>query len=106
MGDTIDENVFLKIEKVACECSSVATNAIVDISELYQGRTKTSTAISVARQMALLFMHDHYGISYRRIARRSNMKVESAIRCVRKAREWRFTDPIYGLVYQLMEDKL
>lgn len=99
-------HVFRRVEHAACECASIATSCQMSESEIYSGRTKTTLCVSVARQMAMLFMHDHYGISYRRIAERAQMTMESAMRCVRKAREYRFSDSIYGFVYDLMDERL
>lgn len=73
---------------------------------IYLGRTKTTLAVSVARQLAFLLMHDNFGISYRRIAERSQMTVNAVMKCVGKAREYRFSDPVYKKVYLLMEKKL
>lgn len=73
---------------------------------IYSVRKKTTLSVSVARQLAFLFMHDKYGISYRKIAGRANMTVNAVMKCVRKAREYRFTDNIYSIVYKLIDEKL
>ncbi len=100
------EHVFCKIEHVACECAAFATNKQVPEADIYSGTTKTTLQISIARQLALLFMHDSYGISYKQISARSRMDIKSVMRCVRKAREFIFIDPIYSLVYKMMDERL
>lgn len=100
------EYIFQKIEKVACECVSEATGSTLPYAGIYSGHTKTTFTVSVARQLAFLFMHDHYGINYRRIAERAKMTVNAVMKCVGKAREYRFFDPVYNKVYQLMEERL
>ena len=98
--------VFQKVEHIACECATEAMGSPVPDDCIYLGRTKTTLATSVARQLAFLFMHDHYGISYRRISERSRMTVNAVMKCVGKARRYRFTDPIYNRVYDMINNKL
>ena len=98
--------IFQKIEKIACCCASEATGGVLSESCIYSGRTKTTLVVSIARQLAFLFMHDHYGISYRHIAERSQMTVNAVMKCVGKARRYRFTDPVYNRVYDMINNKL
>lgn len=101
-----NEYIFRKVERIACECASVATSGTVLDTSIYSGKTKTSLGISIARQLAFLFMHDHYGISYRRISKRAQMTVNAVMKCVGKARQYRFTDPIYRSVYEMINNRL
>lgn len=101
-----NEFIFCKVEKTACECTSEIINNRISECDIYSGRTKTTLGVSIARQLAFLFMHDKYGISYRKIAGRANMTVNAVMKCVGKAREYRFTDNIYGIVYNLIDEKL
>lgn len=101
-----NNHIFLKVEHAACECAAAATNCDISKSDIYSGRTKTTLGISLARQMAMMFMHDHYGINYRRIAERAHMTVGAVMKCVGKARRYRFSDPLYSLVYRLMDERL
>lgn len=99
-------HIFQKIENIACKCVSETMDCSVMEDCIYSGHTKTTLAVSVARQLAFLFMHDHYGFSYRRIAERSQMTVNAVMKCVGKARRYRFTDPIYNRVYDMINNKL
>lgn len=101
-----NKRIFIKIEHTACECVSEAMGRAIQENDIYSGRTKTTLAVSVARQLAFLFMHDIYGISYRRIAERARMTTNAVMKCVGKARVYRFNDPIYNLVYDLMNKRL
>lgn len=98
--------VFQRVENIACKCVTEAMGCPVSEDCIYSGHTKTTLVVSVARQLAFLFMHDHYGISYRRIAERAQMTVNAVIKCVGKARRYRFSDPIYNLVYDMINSKL
>lgn len=98
--------IFYKIERVACECVSESIGVNLSAAKLYEGKKRTTLAISVARHLAFLFMHDHYGISYVLIAERAKMGVKSVMKCVRKAREYRFSDIVYKKVYKKIEERL
>lgn len=98
--------IFYKIERVACECASESIGVNLSATKLYEGKKRTTLAISVARQLAFLFMHDNFGISYRRISEHSKMTINSVMKCVRKAREYRFSDIVYKKVYKLIEERL
>lgn len=100
------KQTFSKLERIACRCASLATDSEISENEIYSGRTKTTLGISVARQMAFLFMHDHYGIRYRRIAEHAQMTIGAVMKNVRKARTYKFSDPVYKLVYNMMSEKL
>lgn len=101
-----NNHIFQKVEHIACKCVTEAMGCHVSEDCIYSGRTKTTLAVSVARQLAFLFMHDHYGISYRRIAERAQMTVNAVMKCVGKARRYRFADPIYNRVYDMINSKL
>lgn len=98
--------IYRKVEHITCECTSTVIGSDIAPDEMYMGRTKTAFGISVARQMAFMVMHDHYGINYRSIAEHSQMTIGTVMKCVRKARMYRFTDSVYSLVYNMIEDKL
>ena len=69
--------IFSKVETVCCKCASRTTGNKVDVTEMYIGKTKTSLVVSVARSLALMIMHDTYGITYRKIARRASFLKKS-----------------------------
>ena len=98
--------IFSKVETVCCKCASRTTGNKVDVSEMYIGKTKTSLVVSVARSLALMIMHDIYGITYRRIATRANMSEKAVMKSVAKARMYRFSDPIYNRAYKLIMKEL
>ena len=75
--------IFSKVETVCCKCASRTTGNNVDVSEMYIGKTKTSLVGSVARSLALMIMHDTYGITYRKIARRARYR-QAVRRCVKR----------------------
>lgn len=98
--------IFSKVETVCCKCASRTTGNKVDVSEMYIGKTKTSLVVSVARSLALMIMHDIYGITYRRIATRANMSEKAVMKSVAKARMYRFSDPVYNRAYKLINQEL
>lgn len=100
------DEIFKKIEQTACACVTQTLKQDTHTHNLYLGRTKTTLAISVARQLAFLFMHDHYAISYHQIAQHANFTTNAVMKCVRKAREYRFSDPLYKDIYQKINNTL
>ena len=98
--------IFSKVETVCCKCAAHTTGRIIDVSEIYIGKTKTSLVVSVARSLALMIMHDTYGITYRKIARRANMSEKAVMKSVAKARIYRFTDSVYNRAYELITKEL
>ncbi len=102
----IAENVFAKIEETCAHASSETTGTLVKPCKLYEGRGKTPFPVSLARALAFVFMHDHYGINYRQIAERSQMTVNAVMKCMAKARELRFTDPAYKDCYERIDKML
>lgn len=100
------KRIFSKVESVCCKCAAAITGKEVDVSEIYFGKTKTSLVISVARSLALMIMHDIYGITYRKIARRANMSEKAVMKSVAKARRFRFSDDVYNRTYELITKEL
>lgn len=98
--------IFSKVETVCCKCASRTTGNKVDVSEMYIGKTKTSLVVSVARSLALMIMHDTYGMTYRRIAARADMSEKAVMKSVAKARMYRFSDSIYNRAYKLIMTEL
>ena len=98
--------IFSKVETVCCKCASRTTGNKVDVTEMYIGKTKTSLVVSVARSLALMIMHDTYGITYRKIARRANMSEKAVMKSVAKARIYRFSDQVYNRAYELIMAEL
>lgn len=102
----IEKIIFVKIEEACAHASSETTGTLVKPCNLYEGRGKTPFSVSMARALAFVFMHDHYGINYRRIAERSRMTVNAVMKCMVKARELRFIDPTYKECYERIEKML
>lgn len=102
----MQETVYKKIEEACVSASGEITGTEVHACNIYVGRTKTPLAISMARALAFVFMHDVYAVNYRKIAERSSMSVRAVMRCAAKARELRFIDPVYRKCYELIENRL
>lgn len=100
------ERIFDKVEKAACKCATATTGNFVDVTEIYFGKTKTSLAVSVARSLAFMIMHDTYGIKYQAIAQRADMSEKAVMKSTAKARIYRFSDPIYNRTYELISNQL
>ena len=98
--------IFSKAESVCSKCAMEATGRSFNVSELYSGKTKTMLVVSVARSLTFAVLHDIYGITYRRIARRANMSEKAVMKSVAKARIYRFSDPVYNRAYELIMTEL
>ena len=98
--------IFSKAESVCSRCAVEATGRSFNVSELYSGKTKTMLVVSVARSLTFVVLHDIYGITYRRIARRANMSEKAVMKSVAKARIYRFSDPVYNRAYELIMTEL
>lgn len=100
------EHIFQEVEHIACESVSCVTNCKISESDMYLAKTKFTSCVSMARQLAFLFMHDHYGISYRHIAEHAKMTIGAIMKCVGKARIYRISDSTYSRAYKLMNERL
>ena len=96
------DRIFDKVEQVACSCTTEATKTKVTTDEIYSGKTKTTLAVSIARSMALMVMHDSYGIKYSLIAKRAGMSEKAVMKSTAKARTFRFYDYYYKKTYELI----
>ena len=101
-----NEKTYSHVEKTVIRCISALTGKVIDKSDIYSGKTKCPACISMARGLVFLFLHDHYGITYKSIARRAGMKENSVIHVVVKVRNLRFTDKLYQLAYEKTEKSL
>ena len=100
------DRIFDRVEQAACRCASNTTGRELSADEIYSGKTKTMLNVSIARSLALMIMHDTYGITYRKIARRANMSEKAVMKSVAKARIYRFSDPVYNRAYELIMKEL
>ena len=100
------DRIFDRVEQAACRCASNTTGRELSADEIYSGKTKTMLNVSIARSLALMVMHDTYGITYRKIARRANMSEKAVMKSVAKARIYRFSDPVYNRAYELIMKEL
>ena len=100
------DRIFDRVEQAACRCASNTTGRELSADEIYSGKTKTMLNVSIARSLALMVMHDTYGITYRKIARRANMSEKAVMKSVAKARIYRFSDPVYNRAYELIMTEL
>ena len=100
------DRIFDRVEQAACRCASNTTGRELSADEIYSGKTKTMLNVSIARSLALMIMHDTYGITYRKIARRANMSEKAVMKSVAKARIYRFSDQVYNRAYELIMTEL
>ena len=100
------DRIFDRVEQAACRCASNTTGRELSADEIYSGKTKTMLNVSIARSLALMVMHDTYGITYRKIARRANMSEKAVMKSVAKARIYRFSDQVYNRAYELIMKEL
>lgn len=94
------------IESTAIRCTNEILNDTITQDQLYKGVTKVKSSVSLARRMVFLFMHDHYGLSYRYIAIRAGFTTNAVIHAVMKARVLRFIDTAYRNTYNLIDKRL
>ena len=100
------DRIFDRVEQAACRCASNTTGRELKAEEIYSGKTKTMLNVSIARSLALMVMHDTYGIKYTTIAERANMSEKAVMKSTARARIYRFSDPIYKRTYELMMNML
>lgn len=96
------DRIFDKVEMAACNCATEVTRVNVKPEDIYSGKTKTTLAVSIARSMAFMVMHDSYGIKYSLIAKRAGMSEKAVMKSTAKARAFRFSDYYYKKTYELM----
>lgn len=100
------KRVLTKVEKLVCAQINALFGVSVEQEELYAGRTKVKTYVSMARSLSFMTMHDRYGVTYRNIAKRAGMKPNSVIHAVMRARKLRFIDKEYRTAYDQISEKL
>ena len=100
------DRIFDRVEQAACRCASNTTGRELKADEIYSGKTKTMLNVSIARSLALMVMHDTYGIKYTTIAERANMSEKAVMKSTARARIYRFSDPTYKRTYELMMNML
>ena len=100
------DRIFDRVEQAACRCASNTTGRELSADEIYSGKTKTMLNVSIARSLALMIMHDTYGIKYTTIAKRADMSEKAVMKSVAKARIYRFSDQVYNRAYELIMKEL
>ena len=97
---------FEKVENVVCESIITLYDVNITPQEIYRPTTKPHKFIALARYMIFLFLRDNYAMSYKNIARHANMKENSVIHNVAKARILRFTDKNFAKLYSLIKNSI
>ena len=99
-------SAFERVEKVVCFSIETLFEENISVQDIYNQTTKPHKYIALARYMCFLFLRDNYAMSYKNIARHANMKENSVIHNVAKARILRFTDKNFAKLYSLIKNSI
>lgn len=101
-----NERIVCKVETIACTSAEASTGVHVERKDLHEKTVRPPYVVFLAKSLAMMTMHDSYGVPYKKIAEKMGMNIISVMNAVRKARERRFYDPIYNHCNELIQARL